>query len=102
VTPSNVHFRSVAQEDVVHASLRYDQEVPGLGWDFFKEIDSAVERMVANPSVFRVIDQHLNLRKVRLKRFPYAMYFTIEASEIFVHGVIHAGRDTDFLMERMK
>ncbi len=84
------------------ASLHYDQGVPGLGWVFFKEVDSAVERVVVNPSVFRVIDKQLKLRKVRLKRFPYAIYFTIEASEAFVHDVIHSGRDTGFLPERMK
>ena len=101
MTPSEVHFRSVAEEDVAQASIRYDNQVPGLGLDFFNEVDSAVERIIANPTAFRIVNRQSKLRKIRLKRFSYAIYFTVETNEILVHAVIHTSRDTTLLSERV-
>ena len=65
------HREAVAE--TIAAALYYDRQVPGLGADFLLHYDSIVAAIRARPRLFRAVRR--GVRKARLTRFPYAVYF---------------------------
>ena len=81
-------FTQAARAELIDAQDWYEGEAPGLGRRFHLEIDAAIERMTASllqfPSVFK------NVRRALLRRFPYALFFTIEGDTLFIIACFHA------------
>jgi plasmid stabilization system protein ParE len=64
--------------DIESAFQWYEKEQSGLGLQFLDELRAAYNRIVENPFKYR----HLRsgVRRALLKRFPYVVYFAVEAS----------------------
>jgi plasmid stabilization system protein ParE len=62
----------------------------GLGIEFVHEVDRAVEAVTKAPLQFPVM--HRDIRCVRVRRFPYSLFFRVEEREILVLAVFHARR----------
>ncbi len=69
----------------------YENELPGLGLEFFDELRSTYDRIVQGPLKYH--DLRSGIRRAFLRRFPYAVYFAVEADVIVVLPVLHAHRD---------
>ena len=54
-------------------------------------IDTAIERMSANPLQFPAVFK--NVRRALLRQFPYMLLFTIEGDTLLVIACFHASRD---------
>ena len=80
-----------ADEDVVAAFEWYERERPGLGDEFLDELEATYARIVDGPLRYRVL--RATVRHCMLRRFPYAVYFTIHGEEISVFAVVHSSRD---------
>jgi toxin ParE1/3/4 len=80
-----------ADLDVEAAFEWYENEQPGLGFEFLDELRAAYNSIAGGPLKY----QHLRsgIRRALLKRFPFAVYFAIEGNDILVLAVLHAGRD---------
>lgn len=68
----------------------YEGESNGLGRPFRAEIDVVIQRIRANPLQFPSVFK--NARRALLRRFPYALFFAIEAEMLFVIACFHASR----------
>jgi len=77
--------------DVEAAFEWYENERPGLGLEFLDEVRTAYSRIVDGPLKYQVLRS--GIRRTLLKRFPYAVYFTIDGADIVIVAVLHAGRD---------
>ena len=80
-----------ADLDVEAAFDWYENESPGLGLEFLDELREAYNRMGDSPLKY----PHLRsgIRRVLLKRFPYAVYFATEDDVMVMVAVLHASRD---------
>lgn len=86
-----VVFRRAARAEFDAAAFWYEDRKPGLGAQFVSEIDHAVTLASTHPE--RCPVQHDNIRCVRARRFPYAVFFRPEENRIVVLAVFHARRD---------
>ena len=77
--------------DVEAAFEWYENERPGLGLEFLDEVRTAYGRIIDGPLKYQVLRS--GIRRTLLKRFPYAVYFTIDGADIVIVAVLHAGRD---------
>ena len=68
--------RADADSDVETAFDWYEAELPGLGQQFLNELERAYERIAAGPSRYQRVAGEI--RRVLLRRFPYAVYFVAE------------------------
>ena len=66
--------------------------------DFLAELDAALAHIADAPERFPVVRGRL--RRVLLRRFPYAVYYKVFPSVISVVGVIHGHRHPDTWLER--
>lgn len=79
------------EADIETAFVWYEGEQPGLGREFLEELRAAYQRIVDGP--FKYEDLRSGIRRALAKRFPYAIYFSVEGEVIVVAAVLHAARD---------
>jgi toxin ParE1/3/4 len=80
-----------AQAEAAEAQAWYEAQAPGLGGRFRAELDAAVRRLAANPELCPVVLR--DVRRARLRRFPYGLFFRIGPAALAVVACFHARRD---------
>ena len=83
--------RRRAKADVRVAARWYEIQRPGLGREFVAEVDAALNHVGENPLQYQVL--HREARRAIVHRFPYAVFYRIEASKIVILCVSHLHRD---------
>jgi plasmid stabilization system protein ParE len=96
--PASVRPISAASADLVAAHDWYEQRSPGLGKDFVRMVDAAVAGIARNPELFP--PAHRGLRRVLVRRFPYAVFYRIDPDAVRLVAVLHAKTDLRRLAER--
>jgi toxin ParE1/3/4 len=83
--------RRPAKADVRSAARRYEVQRPGLGREFVAEVDATLGHVAENPLQYQVL--HRETRRAIVHRFPYGVFYRVEASNIVVFCVSHLHRD---------
>ena len=94
-----IRFLRVAQQELDEAVEYYNQEVPGLGKAFVGEIQAALERIRHFPHGWHPLSE--NIRRCRLRRFPYGLIYASDNGEIIVIAVAHLHRRPDYWRKRL-
>lgn len=76
----------------------YEDESPGLSEDFLAELDQALD--VIERHGMRMAKIRDDVRMVKLRRFPYGVYYQIEGETARILVVKHHRRDPDFGLDR--
>jgi toxin ParE1/3/4 len=84
-------LRPQARAELLEARAWYDGERPGLGTEFLTEFRVVVALLREMPEAFPTV--HGSIRRVLLKRFPYALYFFLDQDTVVIVAVVHARRD---------
>ncbi len=85
---------SRADADLSEAFEWYESRLPGLGVDFVRRVDAALQLVQRSPQMFR--RRRGAMRMAMTTRFPYAIYFIWdEASDrISVRRALHYAQDS--------
>ncbi len=76
-----IKILSSAMDDLYEARLFYEKQGEGLGDYFFDSIFSDIDSLVLYGGIHgKVYGYH----RLLSKRFPYAVYYTVEDSEVVV------------------
>lgn len=86
-----VVFTPAAQAEAITAQEWYEGEAPGLGARFRGEVDFVAQRLSADPLQFPVV--LADVRRARLRKFPYGLFFRIVDETVFVIACFHSRRD---------
>lgn len=89
--PRRVIFLEEADADLTNAMRWYEERREGLGDEFLSSVDGAVASIRARPESFPKVRGEI--RRVLLRRFPYAVYFLLEPHAIVLLSIFHAKRD---------
>lgn len=92
-------FLPAAQLEVIEAQDWYEKEAPGLGAQFRDELDVQAQRIMANPLQFPVI--LADVRRARLRRFPYGLFFRALPDACYVIACFHSSRDPTIWQRRV-
>ncbi len=87
-----------AQRDLRSGTTFYEAQYPGLGEDFVLEIRRLCRRIVEAPRLGAEV--HPGVRRRLVRRFPYAVLYAIEDSEVIVLAVAHQSRRPDYWTSR--
>jgi toxin ParE1/3/4 len=86
-----VVFRRPALLEFEVAALWYEARRSGLGAEFEAEVSAAIQATADHPTRFpRMLK---SARCVRVRRFPYSVFFLPEPDRIVVLAVFHARRN---------
>ena len=92
-------FHPEAETEFVRAVEYYEEREEGLGLDFAVEIYSAIERILAHPKAWLVLED--DIRRSLVRRFPYGLLYAEEEDKIFITAVMHLHREPDYWKHRM-
>lgn len=96
---NRVNIQPAAQAEAEIAAEWYEIQQSGLGIEFILEADAAIARAAENPEMYAM--QFLEARRVLLRRFPYAVYFTYQTDTIEVFAILHQKQDTSLWQTRV-
>jgi plasmid stabilization system protein ParE len=87
----NFAFHPDAEDEFNSAIDYYENIEPGLGYDFAVEAYSAIQRAVAFPKAWVVIEG--DIRRSLVRRFPYGILYSEEQEGLFILAVMNLHRD---------
>ena len=93
-----VIIRPAAERDIREAHRWYLEISPRFSEQFTVEVERAITAASENPLAFQVF--HRSLRRVLLRRFPFAVFFVAEESRVVIVGVLHQSRDPRIAQRR--
>lgn len=90
----NIRFLSAAEEEMNYAAAYYEEKAPNLGLEFLKEIRRVTKTVSTHPELGPVIEA--GIRRRILKRFPFALLYKTDSTEIIILAVMHLARNPGY------
>lgn len=69
----------------------YESQSQGLGFEFMRSADGALQSIRRNPHAYQTVYQQA--RRVLLRKFPYAFFYIIEENRIILLACFHQKRN---------
>ena len=88
-----------AHEDLVDGFEFYEQKEPGLGSYFVNTLISEIEALNSSGGAHC---KYFGYHRLLSHRFPYAVYYTLEADAILVRAVLDCRRDPGWIRDRLR
>ena len=86
-----VVYRRKVGRDLAGAYGWYEEQRAGLGEEFLAAVDTSFNAIQEYPEMFSRV--HGEVRRAVVSRFPYAVFYRVEARRVVVLTVLHMGRD---------
>lgn len=80
-----------AENDVLEIAKRYESKKDFLGIEFVDEIENKLKLIQNNPLHYQI--RYKKTRFGLVKRFPFAIHFTIEGDKVIVLAVFATSQD---------
>jgi plasmid stabilization system protein ParE len=88
--PNDLVLLPEALSDAAEAYAWYEERSAGLGERFLKHVDECLEWIRDNPQLFEVV--YKNYRRAIVKRFPYVIFYKINADVVTVYSIFHTAQ----------
>lgn len=88
-----------AEAELLEAVRFYERKVPGLGNRFLSEFDAPIAAVREASDQWRIVEA--DVRRYVMRRFPYAIYYRVEGSELRILVVKHHSRHPDYWKSRL-
>ena len=93
-----VRLLDVAQQELDEAIAYYNGESPGLGDAFLLDTVAAIDRIRRFPEAWHPLGNEI--RRCRLRRFPYGLIYSKDEDGILVLAVAHTHREPGYWRDR--
>jgi plasmid stabilization system protein ParE len=94
------HFLPDARQDIADAFVWYEQRSLGLGLEFLRCLEATVVSIQRNPLMYPAV--FAEYRRALVRRFPYAVFYEVEAERIVIYAVFHCSQDPDKWRARLE
>ncbi|ETX08648.1 type II toxin-antitoxin system RelE/ParE family toxin [Candidatus Entotheonella palauensis] len=95
-----LRFLPDVEEDIMEGYTWYEEQASGLGEDFLRMFYASTGEIHRNPLMYSKV--YYEFRRCLLRRFPYAIYFRLEDSEIIVFGFFHSARNPQAIQAQLR
>jgi len=87
---ARLEFHRLADRELNDAAQYYDLEKPGLGSSFLRDVDRCLRAIEREPEAGLVL--RAPVRRRLLRRFPYALLYTVRPAGIRILAVMNLKR----------
>jgi plasmid stabilization system protein ParE len=91
-------FHELADRELNEAAQYYELETPGLGSAFVNEVERCLRSVSQHPEAGPVV--HGPVRRRLLRRFPYALLYSIKVDGIRILAVMNLKRRPTYWVGR--
>ncbi len=88
-----------AQDDLIQGFRFYEGREAGLGAYFLDCLFSDIDSLLLYGGIHQVVYGH---RRCLSKRFPFAIYYSVEEDIVHVHAVLDCRRNPLWIRKRLK
>ena len=88
-----------AEKEMLAATFYYEQQAEGLGQDFLRKVQSAVDEIVQHPTRWPKVRG--NIRRRMIHRFPYAILYEDRPHEVLIIAIMHLRRHPAYWIDRI-
>jgi toxin ParE1/3/4 len=92
-------IRAIADDDIARAAKWYQRQA-GLGHDFLASVRMSLDRLQMHPDLGIVVFKRM--RRLKMRRFPYGIFYVVDHDCIKILGVIHARRSPSLWQKRLR
>lgn len=85
-----VIVRPEAQREIQEAYDWYEERSEGLGLEFLRAADACLSAVQRNPAAYPPV--HAQVRRALLRRFPYALFYLVEAETLVLLACFNVKR----------
>lgn len=93
-----LQLRSAVQLDLEDAVIWYEDKQAGLGERFLEQVLEAAARVCERPELYVEVDTEI--RRAPVRRFPYWLIYTFDASTVTVIAVVDSRQDPEYIKLR--
>lgn len=93
-----VRFNPEALDEYEDSALYYLKINTRLAERFVEEVEATVRRMRRHPLAYAAVEE--DIRRCLVKKFPFGIYYTIEADYLLIVAVMHLSRMPGYWKER--
>ncbi len=86
-----LRYTDRAKEELDIAFGWYEGQRRRLGFEFLDCVEATIEAILQMPKMYT--RHHHNFRRALIRRFPFAVFYTIEENEIVVHAIFDNRQD---------
>ena len=86
-------IRKGAEDDIRDAYRWYNNQRPGLGSEFVREVRSLLPVIREQPEIYAAVEPPF--RRALLERFPYAIFFKADEERVEVIACFHQRREPE-------
>jgi len=90
---------AAARKDIAETQDWYRREGPALAASFREELDRQLTRVLRRPTRFPIA--RADVRRAKLRRFPYSLLFRVMSDGIYVIACFHSSRDPAMWQRRV-
>ncbi len=94
-----IFLRPEAQVDLLAARDWYERQRAGLGIEFAEAFEEMLARIEILPELYPAVLR--NVRRGKLRRFPYVLYYQVLADRIEVIAILHGSRNPQVWQDRV-
>lgn len=94
----SVEFLEAERTELDQALECYDAQQINVGVQFLNEFDASIERILRYPESYVLISP--NIRRCLVKRFPYGIWYGIDAYKIINMAVARLHRNPNYWADR--
>ena len=87
-----------ADADIGSGFSWYHRIDPNLAFRFVSEGRTTMDRIAQFPYRFQLVNGAV--RRTRLKRFPYNIYYSLDNDEVVITAILHERRSDDIWRQR--
>ena len=95
-----VVYHPDAEAELIETARFYEKRLPILGNQWLDAVDQAVEKIVATPTRWRIVEK--DVRRYLVPRFPYTIYYRVLADEVRILAFKHHKRHPSYWRYRLK
>jgi hypothetical protein len=95
----NVRILSAAEYEFLDAVHYYNNECPGLGFEFAAEIQNTIDRIKNNPEAWAPLSARI--RRCLTQRFPFGVIYELANDEILIVSIMHMNRHPESWKKRL-
>lgn len=88
-----VVYTERARKDLEIAFAWYEKQNPGLGLEFLDSVEFTIKSIEHRPHLYAI--NHSQFRRALLRRFPFAIFYTLEQHSIVIHAVFDCRQDPE-------
>lgn len=95
----NIRILDQAVEDLIEGFHFYEDQQAGLGSYFLTNLYGDIESLRINFGIHR--QAYKNYHRLLSKRFPFAVFYSVEKGTVFIRAVVDCRRDPAWVRKRL-